>query len=209
MRVFPHCPEGINAREYYKVLYRLEAEDSENRLILLIQSDIIPDWSHLKNSGYLCEEPASREVGSIFSKIPIDTTLKFRLKANPTKKIETSLKSERLSGSKKSNGHRIPLNNDELKIDWLQRKSMESGFVLLSVKIAPPIHDVVSVKYTVETGSRPNPGSNGETDKLTFAGVIFNGHLRVTDTVNFFTTLEKGIGSAKAYGFGMLSIAGA
>jgi CRISPR system Cascade subunit CasE len=208
MSAFPQCSDGVNAREYFKVLYRLETGDFRNRLLLLVQSDIIPDWSYLKKSGYLCEEPATREIGSVFSKIPNDTILRFRLKANPTKKIESSSKSERLSGIKKRNGRRIPLNNDELKIDWLRGKSVESGFELLSVKVAPAVQDVVSLKYTVETGFRSNASINNQTDKLTFAGVIFNGHLRVIDSAKFFACLEKGIGSAKAYGFGMLSIAG-
>jgi CRISPR system Cascade subunit CasE len=43
--------------------------------------------------------------------------------------------------------------------------------------------------------------------QLTFVSVLFEGRLRVTDPGKFRATLERGVGSAKAYGFGLLSIA--
>ena len=40
-----------------------------------------------------------------------------------------------------------------------------------------------------------------------FRGVVFDGHLRVTDERAFKAALANGIGSGKAYGFGLMSIA--
>jgi CRISPR system Cascade subunit CasE len=37
--------------------------------------------------------------------------------------------------------------------------------------------------------------------------VLYEGELEVTDTAAFRQALEKGIGSGKAYGFGLLSVA--
>lgn len=42
---------------------------------------------------------------------------------------------------------------------------------------------------------------------LTFGAVLFEGVLRVTDAAAFRAALERGIGSGKAYGFGLLSVA--
>lgn len=43
--------------------------------------------------------------------------------------------------------------------------------------------------------------------RLTFGDVLFEGRLMVTDAALFRQTLEQGIGSGKAYGFGLLSVA--
>ena len=42
---------------------------------------------------------------------------------------------------------------------------------------------------------------------LRFGAVLFNGRLEVTDAERFQQTLATGIGSGKAFGFGLLSIA--
>jgi CRISPR system Cascade subunit CasE len=41
---------------------------------------------------------------------------------------------------------------------------------------------------------------------MTFAAVTFDGLLRIVDADRFRAALVQGIGSAKAYGFGLLSI---
>jgi CRISPR system Cascade subunit CasE len=42
---------------------------------------------------------------------------------------------------------------------------------------------------------------------MTFGSVLFEGRLAITDTEQFRATLAAGIGSGKAYGFGLLSVA--
>ncbi len=43
--------------------------------------------------------------------------------------------------------------------------------------------------------------------RLTFASVLFDGDLVVLDKMLFLEALSGGIGTGKAYGFGLLSIA--
>jgi CRISPR system Cascade subunit CasE len=50
-------------------------------------------------------------------------------------------------------------------------------------------------------------GGGERRQRMTFGTVLFEGLLRVTDVERFRTTLASGIGSGKAYGFGLLSIA--
>ena len=56
---------------------------------------------------------------------------------------------------------------------------------------------------------RPDAGAAaaGVRQQLTFGDVLFEGRLVVTDAALFRQTLERGIGSGKAYGFGLLSVA--
>ena len=46
-----------------------------------------------------------------------------------------------------------------------------------------------------------------KTCRLTHVAVRFDGLLEVTDPVKFLETLRAGIGSAKGFGFGLLSLA--
>ena len=45
------------------------------------------------------------------------------------------------------------------------------------------------------------------TKRLTFGAVLFEGELEITNAEDFRNALTHGIGSGKAYGFGLLSIA--
>jgi CRISPR system Cascade subunit CasE len=49
-------------------------------------------------------------------------------------------------------------------------------------------------------------GDRAKDDSLSFAGAIFDGALSVTDAAAFRAALETGIGPAKAFGFGLLSL---
>ena len=43
--------------------------------------------------------------------------------------------------------------------------------------------------------------------RLSFGSVVFDGRLEVTDADSFREVLANGIGSGKAFGFGLLSVA--
>ena len=108
------------------------------------------------------------------------------MRANPTKKIKTPKE----GGLKPV---RVDLRGDEQQMDWLRRKSKNGGFRLVECRI--------SAKDKRESSKA------GNKDKITHVGVVFEGILEVSDTVAFTRTLESGIGSAKGFGFGLLSIA--
>jgi len=68
----------------------------------------------------------------------------------------------------------------------------------------PEVRTVPGGKITGRRNDRHLAGLPG---MLTFGAILFEGRLRVTDGDLFRTTLQRGIGSGKAYGFGLLSIA--
>ena len=53
------------------------------------------------------------------------------------------------------------------------------------------------------------PKQHGQRDnqRLSFGVALFEGQLTVVDTAHFHQALRAGVGSAKAYGFGLLSVA--
>ena len=87
-------------------------------------------------------------------------------------------------------GKRLGLADDE-KVAWLTRKAEHGGFKLLGGRV-------------LETGVITARRKGG---KVTLSVATFEGVLTVTDEGRFKETLEQGIGPAKAFGLGMLSVA--
>ncbi len=189
-----------SARAVHGVLFRAEVDGRAGRVVLLVQSRIPPDWSVLV-SGYLLEgvgeNPATKDIAQAWAAIRDGLTLRFRLRVNPTRKIETKSGPDGV----RRNGRRVPLGDDASRLTWLERKSVEAGFRLAAA--APGVPDVRVVKEAKLAGWRQSTMS-----RLTFAPVLFDGRLIVTNADRFREGLEQGIGPGKAYGFGLLSIGG-
>lgn len=112
-------------------------------------------------------------------------SLRFLLTANPTKRIRD------LGGKKKNQGRcRVPfIDEDEIR-DWLARK----------VSDAAQLHEINIVrKNTLYFRKKGNPGK--------VVTVTYSGLLTVSDGHLLQGVVEKGIGPAKAFGCGMLSLA--
>lgn len=103
--------------------------------------------------------------------------LAFRLRANPTAKRA---------------GRRYGLYREEDQVAWLGRKARQGGFV---VEQSTPL---------VEQHALRAPRKGVEVEHF---AVRFDGVLRVADCHAFAETLASGIGSAKSFGFGLLSVA--
>ncbi|MEN6519702.1 MAG: type I-E CRISPR-associated protein Cas6/Cse3/CasE [Armatimonadota bacterium] len=103
--------------------------------------------------------------------------LGFRLRANPTVKRD---------------GKREGLYKEEEQYEWLRKKGEHGGFTVLNA-------------IARADGKQKSLTAKGKDAVL--LSVIFEGILQITDPELFLKTLESGIGSAKGFGFGLLSIA--
>lgn len=115
---------------------------------------------------------------------------RFSLLVNPTRKLV--VRNE--AGARKKNGRRIPLTKREDLIVWMQRKAEAGGF---------DIDDPENLRTI------PKPRSYFQKAGMqgVHYAVEFQGVLTVTDPPLFRTTFTTGIGSAKAFGFGLLALA--
>ena len=190
-RAFPGAADGGMGR----VLFRVDTNRRGDEVVVLVQSEKRPDWSRLPG-GYT-EQTQVRDVS--YSAGPAEplanaraTTivvraadlLRFRLVANPTVKRD---------------GKRHGLLREEEQLAWLARKGQAGGFALGG-------GSVVVVPLGDRQSRRPDP-QRGVVGLVTHVGVRFDGLLTVVDPVRFVQTLETGVGSAKGFGFGLLSIA--
>lgn len=178
-------PETLPASE--RVLYRLEIDPRSGALAVLVQSIHQPDWSPLREAGqgnYLLQPPdGPKHFDPVLS---VDQVVRFRLRANPTVK-------KKRDGDR--NGNRVPLVREEEQIDWLKRKGELHGFQLLQTQVTG--NDSLS--------GRKKEGAT--THKLQIYVVQFDGLLKVADPDRFADTLAQGIGPAKGFGCGLLSLA--
>jgi CRISPR system Cascade subunit CasE len=116
------------------------------------------------------------------------TRYAFQLCANPTKKIAS-----KADGTVTKNGRRVPLGKREELVDWIKRKGEQGGFLVNEGTLRTFSR---RREYFVKKG---RPGLH--------SAVEFQGVLTVTDPARFHETFTRGIGSAKAFGFGLLVIA--
>jgi len=187
MSGFPQAEDPARARVSFQVLYRLDVLASAGETHVLVQSKISPDWSTLPE-GYLLgpdadrENPACRPLEPLWGRIRAGSVLRFRLRANPTRKIE-----DRGRGC----GRRVQLLREEEQYEWLARKAEPGGFEMPG----PGAVRVVSDRTT-----------GGRSAELVFGSVLFEGHLRVLDADKFREALRCGIGPGKAFGHGLLSV---
>ncbi|MHB0979854.1 MAG: type I-E CRISPR-associated protein Cas6/Cse3/CasE [Thermoleophilia bacterium] len=199
MCAFPDV-EGDEARGRLGVLFRIESGDGGRGLRLYVQSAEVPDWSRL-SEGYLLsvpENPACRPLEAAYECLKDGAVLSFTLAANPTRKVGTTLKSEREAGHKE-NGKRVPIRDPLQQVEWLVRKGEQGGFELLpSERNGSP--DVALREEPMVRGRRSGTG-------LSLCCVVYRGHLRISNREAFMETLRGGVGPGKAYGLGLMLIA--
>jgi len=214
MRAFPQVPkaEAINARQKYGVLFRVDIDDSGDYAKLYVQSISKPDWSFLSClSDYLLEEPAPpKDLMKAYQKLQGGQVLSFRLRANPTKRI-----AKPNEGSADLEGKRVGLLKEEQQIAWLIRKGCErergkpGGFEILMKEIKDQNGEIRLVPRVTVCVEGKQVGRKKEAmneHPMTHFAVRFDGLLRITEPDSFRETLAHGIGPAKAFGFGLLSV---
>ncbi len=205
LSAFPHLPEAPNARETVGALHRVDVHPRTGAATLLVQSRVEPRWDRLP-IGYLLEptetepNPAVKEVSAAYAALEPGMVLRFRLRANPTRKIDTKSGPD----GQRRNGRRVELRGEDAQLAWLKRKAADHGFEIETVRLAPDVLDTRAREEPKAHGFRRD--AEGGTRRLTVAVVTFDGRLRIVDADRFRTCLAGGIGSAKAYGFGLLSI---
>jgi len=204
LSAFPQAQkEQGGARAEFGLLFRADAEPRSGRITLLVQSSVEPDWSRapkdylLDDFGEL-DNPAVKRIDEVYDALGKGARLRFRLRANPTKRLPLLI--ENRVG--KERGKRVEIFREEDQLAWLARKAGEHGFRLLAARINPKV-----------LNARANPESKviGWRDRsrppMKFGSALFDGELEIADAEKFRQTLAGGIGSGKAYGFGLLSIA--
>lgn len=155
----------------------------ERPVTILVQSTAAPSWDVAFGEGFpvLARPPETQP----FMPAPmVGLRYRFRLLANPV-----VCRSEK----GRERGRRVGLLREEEQRAWLDRKLQAAGLETLEVAVL----DLGMFK------SRKGPG----TPSQTHLAVRFDGIVRCVDPALLSVACAEGIGPAKGYGFGMLSLA--
>jgi CRISPR system Cascade subunit CasE len=172
-------------------LFRADAIRTEDggRMVVLAQSMVEARWSALDGS-VLNAEQVYRQV-----RLSAGDDLRFFLRANPTisRKGRNEPKFKDVEGEafRDARGRRVALLAEDARLQWLHKKAASAGFKVIGVRTS---------------NARPwrwnRSGIIARHD-----GVDFEGSLRIEDPAKLRDALLRGIGTAKAFGFGLLSLA--
>lgn len=165
------------------LLFRLDIDPHSEHWVLLAQTQLKPAWEGLP-AGYAVQVDGPKEF-DLSGKLHVGHQLRFRLRANPTKRLSAG------PNAGKTDGPRVPLTKPEEQTAWLERKGRDHGFELVQ-------HEIGEVGAAF--GRKPG-------QSMRWKSVCFSGILRVTDPAALALAVQNGIGTAKGMGFGLLSLA--
>lgn len=195
--------DGTPKADLGRVLFRADSDPTARTpSVVLIQSSREPTWGKLP-TGYAVD------VGTkpFDPQFRAGQRLRFRLRANPTKRV--AVKNTVLGES--LGGKRVGLFKENDQLRWLLRHAESNGFKIpgswvpaTDPETDEPIRlpnfrvDVIPEGRSFNTKA----GAGGW-----FLAVRYEGVLEVTEPIAFRNTIASGIGPAKGFGFGLLSVA--
>ncbi|MBV2365712.1 type I-E CRISPR-associated protein Cas6/Cse3/CasE [Streptomonospora nanhaiensis] len=221
MQAFPMDPptEGSVGP---RVLWRLD-EDDHRRPVLWVVSPDKPDLHHVVEPyGWPASDQAfeTRDYTPLLRRLESGQRYVFRTTVNPVKSTPVPPE-DREPGEDglKKRGHLVPIVGAGHQIAWFAERAGKWGFELLPSTVPMPETEsegdtadapVAPPAYACEIRAQKNlrfwRGESGS-KPVTLSTVAMEGLLRVTDADLLRNALTRGIGRAKGYGCGLISLA--
>jgi CRISPR system Cascade subunit CasE len=164
-----------------RLLFRIE--DTSEGTQILVQSHVAPNWQLALADFAVLRCPPEYKPFDL--RLQAGRLYRFRLLANPTVKKK----------SDDGKPYRLGLIQEADQLAWLTRKLADAGVTLASCVVMP--------RGLQHSGKNPAQDANA----ATHLAVLFEGVLQAQDPERLKALIESGIGSAKGYGFGLLSLA--
>lgn len=181
-----------------RVLWRVDREN--HKVWLYVVSRPQPDFAHIiEQCGWHTTQASwdVRPYGNLLDRLTLGQQWAFRLTANPTRTTRAAgplrlSAAVELTGTPKRYGH---VTVDQ-QLDWLLSRAPGWG-----INVGPDgSADVVVHDRRTERFNRAG-------NTVTIAKATFDGRLTVTDVDLLRAALVDGVGPAKAYGCGLLTLA--
>lgn len=185
----PHAVEGVAGR----VLWRLD-EPSRHERNLFIVSVARPSLEQLQDECGWSQECSWRTTayGPFLDRLGADQRWVFRLVGNPVRSQ---------SARPGSRGKVVPHVTADQQRAWLLERAERHGFAV------PRSEDGWQVRVTRRERDTFTRFDGAERSRATVTRAQFDGVLEVRDPELLRTALTRGIGRAKAYGCGLMTLA--
>lgn len=185
----PDLMDGGDERE--RVLWRVD-RDVPHQALLYMSSSTTPDLTHLvEQAGWPTTSGwESREYSPLLARLAKGQRWAFRVTANPVRRV----RGDKEPGRGKVRGHVTAAQQTA----WLLERGAAAGFEVATTDEGEPCIEVRDRRVV----TFPRAGAT-----VTIAMATFDGVLVVTDPELLRHTLTTGLGRAKAYGCGLLTLA--
>lgn len=188
-----------------RVLWRMD-HNAAAEVLLFIVSPTQPDLTHLvEQSGWPAAAAAGTRGWQTYSYAPFlerlgeGSSWGFRLTANPVHSVRNA------DGVPlKRTAHLVP----KYQLQWLLDRQKANGFHILDKPEEKRLTEHGDEHQVIVRDQRDLDFSKrGEKARVTIKTVTYEGRLEVTDPVALRTMLTGGLGKAKAYGCGLMTLA--
>ncbi|WP_436701142.1 type I-E CRISPR-associated protein Cas6/Cse3/CasE [Nocardioides sp. BYT-33-1] len=191
LSAFP--PGTPTETENGRVLWRLDVGKT-HELTLLISSPAKPDLAHVvEQAGWPTGQDhwQSAPLSRLTDRLETGQTWAFRLTANPVRSVAQG------SGRGKRVGHATV----QHQLEWLVERSADWGFDIGG-------HDgTLTADVVTRRGLSFERRSDGDRRQVTLTTATYEGTLAVSDPALLRRSMGHGLGRAKGYGCGLLTLA--
>lgn len=193
-----------------RVLWRLEL-DTRHRAGLLVLTQSAPSWEHLvEQAGWPgADEPQAlvKSYEPLLSRIVRGREFVFRLRANPVAATRTpdqpSASQRRRLEADQPRGVRVPHRTAAHQLDWFGKRAAKWGFGIPDTAEGFPDVCLSGRDRMIFTKSG-NGDAGGR--RVVIQTATFEGRLRVEDPGAARASLLDGVGPARAYGCGLITL---
>lgn len=191
-------PKAHVLSEEGRILWRLDAVPGDNETAYLyVVSPSLPDFTHISEQvGWPTVRAwETKDYAPVLDYLAGGQRWAFRLKANPVRKVFKN-RSDRSTADVIGTiqGHVT----EAQQIEWLLSRAEGRGFRVVEDEVAVPL---------VNVSQRHRQKFVHKGSEVTLVSAVYDGILEVTDVEAFRRTLCFGVGRAKGFGCGLLTVA--
>lgn len=194
-----------------RVLWRVE-HDSPHRAGVLVLTESKPSWEHLVEQGGWpsADEPQAvvRSYEPLLRRVVLGAQFAFRLCANPVSSTRhptqpSAAQQQSLASAVRPRGVRVAHRTAAHQLAWLTDRIERWGFEILETAAGFPDVRLAARKRLVFDKSSRGDGKH----RVVIETATYEGRVRVIDLDAALTTLLSGVGHARAYGCGLVTLA--
>jgi len=205
-----------------RILWRLDS-DEPRRPMLYVLTRSKPDWTHIvEAAGWPDAEGEGavvRDYAPLLAQIAVGRQFAFRLTANPVQNTHNPIKptdgQTATPRDKRRRSFRIGHRTAAFQLDWFLKRTERWGFTVPFSHTDPPAPGLAldqdehepprEVRIINRARLSFSKGNRGK--RVVLHTTTYEGRLEITDAELFTERLLGGIGPAKAYGCGLLTLA--
>lgn len=196
-----------------RVLWRMDF-DQPLRPALIVQTESQPSWEHIVEQASWTsaddpEDPLAtvRPYADFLRDFEEGDEFAFRLTANPMKSLPPVHRGPDVT-DRPPRSPRVVLATAAQQTAWLDERSSRLGFAVPDSSVSSLMEDERVPEIRITRTEKKNFTRGKSTGRgVTLRMVTFEGRLSIDDPDRFREALLSGIGPAKAYGCGLMTLA--